>query len=175
MEGEVEGQSLTVEWAIDDDLSLVSISAFRTFEVDNSQDSDGSPVWVFGTVSGDDVENFTQELRLVGTAMDSRLDHVAGAYYMDEDIKNIYTTNILPTAGRLESRTDASAKNEIWAVFGEATYSLTDSLDLTLGLRYTEEEREMSRFDTTTIPALNRTTVLVLPDAGPKEYRRYVG
>lgn len=164
MQGEAEGHSLTVDWAINDDLSLVSISAFRKFEVDNAQDSDGSPLFLFHTISGDEVEDFTQELRLVGSAMDSRLDYVAGAYYMDEDIKEIYTVNILPSAGYTESGTTASAKNEIWALFGEATYGLTERLDLTLGLRYTEEDREMSRVDTLVIPALGRNTATRLPD-----------
>ena len=166
MDGKVEGHSLTVDWAINKDLSLVSISAFRKFEVDNSQDSDGSPVFVFDTISGDDVEDFTQELRLVGSAMDSRLDYVAGAYYMDEDIKEIYTVNIVPTYGYTASGTTASAKNEVWALFGEGTYALTERLDATLGLRYTKEDREMSRTDTLVIPAFGRNTATPLPDVG---------
>jgi len=164
MDGEADGHSLTVDWGIAEDLSLVSITAYRTFKVDNLADSDGTPEWVFHTGSGDDVEDFTQELRLVGSAMDSRLDYVVGAYYMDEDIKESYTINYLPRAGYLESGTYASAQNEIWAVFGEATYGLTERLDLTLGVRYTEEDREMSRTDTLIIPAAGTNNSTPLPD-----------
>jgi iron complex outermembrane receptor protein len=82
----------------------------------------------------------------------------------------LYTSNILPTAGYLVSGTYASAKNEIWAVFGEATYGLTNKLDATFGLRYTEEDKRMSRYDTLQIPAAGRDTVTVLPEAGPKTF-----
>lgn len=161
----VDGHSLTVNWGLNEDLTLVSISSFRTMDVDGSSDSDASPEFIFANRSGDEAETFTQEFRLVGSALDNRLEYVAGAFYMDEDITDVYNLNILPNLGLLESGTSGSARNEIWAVFGEGTYNLTDKLDLTLGVRYTDESREMSRVDIQNIPALNVSDRNALPDA----------
>jgi iron complex outermembrane receptor protein len=49
----------------------------------------------------------------------------------------------------LNGRTDFiyGQETESWAVYGQGTYSLTDSLDLTAGLRYTEDDREAFLFN----------------------------
>lgn len=142
---DIEGHGLNINWAITDSLSLVSITGLREFKVESFQDSDATPVLQGHVTSGDDYENLTQEFRLVGEALNSSLEYVLGAFYMDEDIKDTYqnldTTGI---AGGLSIRSGAEAKNEVWAVFGEGTYSLTEKLDLTFGLRYTEEDRSMT-------------------------------
>ena len=38
-------------------------------------------------------------------------------------------------------------ETESWAVYGQGTYSLTDALDLTAGLRYTEDDRDAFLFN----------------------------
>lgn len=164
-EATVEGHSLTANWDLSEDATLVSITALRRMDIDGSTDADGSPVFVFANRAGDEAETFTQEFRLVGTTLEQRLDYVVGAFYMHEDIKDVYNFNVLPTAGLLESGVIGSAKNKIWAVFGEGTYSLTDKLDLTVGVRYTDEHREMERTDILRIPALSMITATPLPDA----------
>lgn len=166
LDGEIEGHSLTLDWAINEDVSLVSITGLRMMEVDALSDSDGSPVFVLNNSAGDKMHTLSQELRLVGSAMDSRLEYVAGGFYMDEDIKDSYSANILPNFGYLESLTVADARNKVWAAFGQATYSLTERLDLTAGVRYTKENREMSRVDIRKIPAFGPPTVTPIGDAG---------
>lgn len=58
------------------------------------------------------------------------------------------------------SRSDVRSKN--YALFGQATYQITDQLSLTGGLRYTWDDLE---FTHTRAPAVNRTTGL--PATGP--------
>lgn len=161
----VEGHSLTANWDLDENTTLVSISALRRMEIDGSTDADASPEFIFANRAGDDAKTFTQEFRLVGSTLEQRLEYVVGAFYMHEDIKDVYNLNVLPNFGLLESGVTGSAKNKIWAVFGEGTYSLTNKLDLTLGLRYTDEDRQMSRTDIVNIPSLGSVTETVLPDA----------
>ncbi len=48
-------------------------------------------------------------------------------------------------AGRYTENVDVEGDYESWAVFADATYSLLDNLDLTLGIRYTEDEKEFGR------------------------------
>lgn len=161
----VDGHSLNINWDMNEDMTLVSISSLRRMEVDGSNDSDASPEFVFANRSGDEAETFTQELRLVGNGLGDRLKYVLGAFYMHEDIGEVYNINVLPNFGLLESGTSGSAKNKIWAVFGEGTYNFTEKFDLTFGLRYTDENREMSRVDIQNIPALGMYNRSPLPDA----------
>ncbi|MBD2857857.1 TonB-dependent receptor [Spongiibacter sp. KMU-158] len=51
-------------------------------------------------------------------------------------------TLILPLATIFANRSDL--ENESWAAFAQGTYSITDYLQLTLGARYTHEERKRS-------------------------------
>ncbi len=140
---DISGHAFTVNWELNENLSLVSITGYREFQVDSFQDSDATPILQGHVYSGDDYQNLTEELRLVGDAFDSKLEYVIGAFYMDEDIKDTYQ-NLESAAYGLSINSGASAKNEVWAVFGQGTYSLTEKLDLTFGLRYTQEDRSMS-------------------------------
>lgn len=48
-------------------------------------------------------------------------------------------------AGSYSEWIDIDGEYESWAVFGETTWSILDNLDLTLGIRYTEDDKEFSR------------------------------
>lgn len=173
-EATMGGHSLTLEWDLADTLQLVSITAVREAEIDAGADSDGSPVFVLHNFSGDEMETWTQELRLVGSALDERLDFVLGAFYMDEDIKETYSVPQIgigipwavasQTGFYFVSGNFAYGKNENWALFGEGTYALTDRLDLTLGVRYTKEDRTLGRYDETGVVAFG-TRIIPLPEA----------
>lgn len=163
MKADVDGHSLTANWDINDTLSLVSVTALRAFDVENTQDSDHLPITLLNNDSGDKVETLTQEIRLVGNTVNERLNYVVGAFYMDEDLQDVVTSLTLGSGTQL--LTNVTAQNDIWAVFGEATYDLTEKLDFTFGLRYTEEDKSMERLNTTILA--NGTRIpLQLPEAG---------
>lgn len=166
-EADVYGHSITAEWGINDNLTMVAITALRSVDNSSSADSDGAPLFRLSNKSGDDVETFTQELRFIGTSADENLDYTLGAFYMDETIDKAYTISFLihPSYGYTESGKEASAQNDVWAIFGETTYRLTDELELTVGLRYTKEDREMSRTDANFIPAASIDSTTTLPEA----------
>ncbi|HEY8385226.1 MAG TPA: TonB-dependent receptor [Porticoccaceae bacterium] len=138
---DAEGHSLTADFDLGDNLSLVSISAWREMENIGWGDSDGTPLAIRGSTQGSEHKMYTQELRLVGNAMADQLKYVIGAFYMSER-GDIYNGNILAAANDINI---ATFDNDIWALFAEGTYSLTERLDLTLGARYTEERREMAK------------------------------
>ena len=62
------------------------------------------------------------------------------------DLPRIYAngTEAL-AAGRYTENIDVEGDYDSWAVFGEMTYSILDNLDLTLGLRYTEDSKDFDR------------------------------
>lgn len=64
----------------------------------------------------------------------ARVSGLGGLYFFDADQSDVLQfTNSLP--GRFDDSTRTTA------VFGEATYALTESFDVTVGARYEEEER----------------------------------
>lgn len=161
----IEGHAVTAEWALNEDLSLLSITAFRDVDDESLTDIDSTPEFVFGNSSEDEVNTLTQEFRVIGTALDENLDYTGGLFYMDEDIDVANTTNLLPNAGGLASGVTVSARNKIWAIFGETAYRPNDKWELTAGIRYTEEDREMNRFDSTIAPAIGLNNVVYLDPA----------
>lgn len=104
------------------------------------------PVWVLGGLT--DLERTTQELRLTSTN-DGRLKWIAGVYYVDGTRDTTITIDVpgieafgFPPGQDFGTITDRLSHNRQiiderqFAAFGETTYALTHSLDLTLGLRY---------------------------------------
>ena len=135
----VTGHALTLSWDINDSLSLKSITANRKSELHEISDIDGSATNVFeaNTILGR-IEAFTQEFQLLGSG--DNYQFVAGLYYFDEDGADRISSTIL---GGATPTTSISTQNEAVAVFGQATWDLSESWSLTGGLRYTEENREM--------------------------------
>ena len=84
-------------------------------------------------------EVITQELRLASN--DTGPWHWSGGvFYKDAKLTNNSDLNLggfFPLSTRIEQT------SESWALFGEAGYAITDSLEVGLGLRYYEDEREV--------------------------------
>jgi len=99
----------------------------------------------------------TQEVRLSGKA--SRLQWVTGAFYSTserdygQNLPVIGFTNLsgIPTAGTKIANTDELFKSDLHyeydqlAVFGEATFSVNDRLDLTGGLRWYDFQEDRTQ------------------------------
>ena len=137
------GISAEVEWETDFG-TVTWIPAYRDSEAEYYGDNDWSAAPIFTIPKNNpneaNIESMTQELRIQGTAMDDRLDWLAGVYYSDEDIEElsrIYNGSL--TAG---AENDLYQEGESWAIFTHNIYQLTDDLSFTLGLRYTEEEKK---------------------------------
>jgi outer membrane receptor protein involved in Fe transport len=80
---EVEDLNLRVEWAINDSLTLTSITAGRSFESLEIFDADGTQAWWLEFAEDAEGDQFSQELRLVGTT--DRFTYIVGANYFEED------------------------------------------------------------------------------------------
>jgi outer membrane receptor protein involved in Fe transport len=91
----------------------------------------------------------TGEARM-STRFDGPLNGVFGVYYSDRNID--YTNDIVaanpatgrpdPSLGRVSSRSLADEMTDL-AIFGEATYQITDKLALTGGARWFDTERDL--------------------------------
>ncbi len=148
------GGSLKLDFNLTDTMTLTSISAYETVENRSLGDIDGGFGAVFlpemgpglilfpsATQDGlDDLEQITQEFRLASEASD-RLFWQTGVFWFDSDFSvQTFPFFVPPTTVRHE--------NTAWAVFGQVAYDITDAATLTAGVRYTDDDKDMTTPDT---------------------------
>lgn len=140
------GLRLTAEYAVTDQLTVKSITGYRK-NTDGywSRDFDHSPLEVATTVNDFNHKQFSQELQLLGTGFDDRLHWIFGLYYFGEKGRHIDVVQLpgpplwMPEVGVI--MVDAKVDNTSKAAFGQFTYDLTPRFHLTLGARYTDEQK----------------------------------
>ncbi len=135
---DVWGTSLRIEWVTESGLTLRSISAFRDLDAFWPGNSDHSPNPGAEAKNDFDHQQFTQEVQLLGTALDARLEWIAGGYFLDEDGTNLNVVHFPAVIFRSGGVFETEAK----AVFLQGTYDLTDAVEVTAGLRYTDERKK---------------------------------
>ena len=141
---DAEGGSVTLAWALDPDLTLKSITGYRHITWNIGIDLDGSPDHgeLLTVTDKQRQQQVTQEIQAVGTAMDSRLNYVAGLYYFYEDG---FVHDWVPFDGSLLAVQDSNLndlKTSSYAAYAHADYKLTDELAITLGARYSIDHKE---------------------------------
>lgn len=137
---ESRGMAGTLDWSISDSLDLKSITAYREIETTFGGDIDGSPLAINDTSFYMAQEQISQEFQLLGSLFDGAVEWVLGAYYFHEegdlDDYVVFGEGFVQILGPNEFDNDA------YAVFGHASYQFTDDWALTMGIRYTREEKE---------------------------------
>lgn len=135
-----------MDWA-----TLTSITAVQESDRQGNVDTDGEPSALLQSNNDDSFEGFSQELRLASNNEDG-LNWVVGLYYSDDEL-NYFRANYLNALfvpGGLfpivnSSRGyGATVESTTMAAFGEVTFDVTDKITLIAGLRFTEDEREVS-------------------------------
>jgi iron complex outermembrane receptor protein len=146
------GGALNLQWLFANNMTLTSITGYDTLENFQSADVDGGEVTfdfadigvpgkslfaVVATGDGlDDLEQITQEFRLAGQGQN--LFWQAGLYYFDEDFDLLNRDFSTPELSALVSQQTTS-----WAVFGQAEYELNDAWAVTVGGRWTDDEKDL--------------------------------
>jgi iron complex outermembrane receptor protein len=186
---QVDGHAFTLAWDINDSTMLKSISSYRELNQETHYNYGG----VFGiglaTIAPFeqiDQDQWSQEFQLVGSALDDRIEYVAGAYYYNENVSEIQppsgtvmelafvplvtsladlaapgavapfivTRNgalvTLPVGvpiqpGATYPGRDVSSETESAALYGQARWQATDKFGATLGLRYTNDQKDSQR------------------------------
>ncbi len=160
------GGSAKIDW----DLGIATLTSITAFEDASSLsrgDIDGGAGAVFlpgGSTPGfipfpadttdgiDDLDQFTQEIRLASNG-DNVFDWQVGFFYFDTDFQVSTVGPAFPPF------TTVSHENDSWAVFGQASYDLTDDLNITAGVRYTEDDRSFEALVLPPLVTVNPTSV----------------
>jgi len=87
----------------------------------------------------EDNEQTSFELRFA-TDLDGPLNGILGAYYFEEEIST--STVFAQNYGSPIQNYDNGA--ESWAIFGQGTFELTDTFRLNVGIRYTEDKKDVN-------------------------------
>ena len=153
------GVSAKVNWVINDQLELVSITAYRENEADWNMDSAGAPTFALIDDIFDETSQFSQEFRLLGN-MGEFWDFVAGFWFLREntdrtecfdrslDSDCTHATAVLNAAGDMVSSDESDFYNQdnetkSVAVFANFNLNFTEQWQLSLGARFTSEEKDI--------------------------------
>jgi len=139
-ETDIWGTNLNITWDINDELTLKSITAYRELDSEFARDGDHSPHRISQFYDDMTQDQFTQEVQLLGSSLGDRLNWIVGAYFFEEDGNNRNELDF--TVSRF--RSGGSFDNRSTAIFAQATFDVTDRLQVTGGLRYTDEKKKFT-------------------------------
>jgi len=128
--------------------TLTSITAYRAVTLNFRTPFFSNPVNPPAQIESTETDHekdkqFSQELRLAFGAFDDQLTGQVGVYYLNEDntrIEDLRQDFPAPAITGVATYPQI-VKGRSWAIFGQASYAITDTLSLTAGLRQTWERK----------------------------------
>lgn len=131
------GATLRAEWDLGF-ATLTSVTGFQDFERSFYIDTDATPLRQTDFIQNDAITQFSQELRLAGDT--DKLNWLVGAFYSSDDVD---TDNPGFLQDLFNTTTYSFGKQETQsaALFGNGEWTLSPTLSLVAGLRYTWEEK----------------------------------
>lgn len=151
LQSDLMGVTLTAEF---DNFTVTSLSAYTSYEVNDTFSGDQRPTERVSIENTEDYEQFYQEIRLNGSTDSGLLDYVAGLMYFTGDLNATQSFHAIAAAigPPVPAINPAVSRNEFQqsetdsvAAFGQVDYNFTDQVTLTLGARVTNEERTGSK------------------------------
>ncbi len=146
------GTSLRADWTFGQ-ITLTSITAYDSTEVVRTEDTDGSPNHLFEFTQENDLDQWSQELRLA-SGSEQVLRWITGFYWFFEE--SDYSTVVrrvpgnqnginrgdLPTSFSILPNTRVNQDTEVFSLYAQFDYDLQDDLTATVGVRWSREEKD---------------------------------
>jgi iron complex outermembrane recepter protein len=154
------GASGTIEWKLADGISAKSITAYRKVTGFWTRESDHSPASIIQTNSQWKQDQFSQEVQLLGDAFDKKLNWVIGGYYSDESGNHRDLVEIVDAV----FLSGAVLSGKSLAFFGQATYEMVENLNLTAGIRWTQDKKTFNNANQFVVEAGFLTGAPLNPD-----------
>ncbi|MET0985243.1 MAG: TonB-dependent receptor, partial [Steroidobacteraceae bacterium] len=143
------GGSVKITQELNNFGKLVSVSAYRDSEQQQHWDQSGAPFPLVPVDIKGPTKTFTQELQLLSQD-DSAVTWIAGLFYMHDESGYDPLKFTGPLAGLLSGGTasfiqsETEQKTDSYAAFAQVNWEIFDATHLTLGARYTIDEREIT-------------------------------
>lgn len=146
------GGSLKLDWVLGG-ATLTSITGYERWDTTSFGDNDYTPLEIARGHADAVSKQWSQELRLASNGS-GPFKWIAGLYYFNEKINSDTASATLPdgsvpalvgdTAPNAFSRTRYAHRAESGAAFANLGYDLTDTINLTVGGRFTRETKRLN-------------------------------
>jgi iron complex outermembrane receptor protein len=167
---DLDGYSVNLTTAIGD-VELTSITSYREHQYDSIRSTDASPLrWAY---DGDpeQVDRLAQEIRVAWST--TKTSFVLGVYYFDQTAANQSFIHLGEDLMALligvplfvEAGSDAVTDTTSYAGFANLTFTLSDRADMSIGVRYTRDEKEINYSQEDALGLLGGTFTLQAGDS----------
>lgn len=152
--------TFTAEYAWGEhDVTLVT--GYNSYEFEETCDCDFIDAVVFDADQNEEFDQVSQEIR-IASPVGETFEYIGGFFYQHSELDfrdgiNVPVNSILPPAlagatgglsallaGTSTQRT-FEQESDLWAIFAQVTWNLHDDWRLTVGGRYTDEQKDASR------------------------------
>lgn len=149
LEQETDFFSLQVDYDINDNFALTSVTGYVDLDQKELDIYDYN-VGLFGGVAQNIYESFSQEFRIVSN-LESDFNFMAGFYYQDVEQQfnafqyaaNIGLVSPDPVTGNgYDYNKNHLLEGKVFSAFLATYWDVTDTIEITAGLRYTDEEKD---------------------------------
>ena len=128
-----------------DRFTATSITGYREFDRYQPLDQGGSPAYIHEIRNWEDITSFTQEIRFASDDSWGPIDWIVGGFYSKDDNDFFSDTDFRDHAsfsGFFESGSDQETEGV--SAFAQVDWRMHEMFKLSLGIRYTDEDREFS-------------------------------
>lgn len=142
--------NLTVNWDVAGG-TLTNVFGIREHTNSTDADIDAQPIWVFHSDTSSEYKQMSNELRWNGLLMNDRANVTVGAFVFESDLIYDEDRNLLgvlladtPLAGRPAVTQNGGGVLDVSSLgfFASVDYDFTDQLQLSAGVRWTEETKD---------------------------------
>ncbi len=154
LDRETSNYTAKLEWELGNSMDFVSITSYYELEKFYTEDGDGIPIPIIEFTTQADFDSFSQEIRLSGDTDSFRW--VVGGFYLDMETDANVITRGAPVAGVAadfglvvddlvdpQVVQDYTLESTNWSVFGQGEWDLNDAFTLIVGLRWSQDDKEM--------------------------------
>ncbi|MBT3459986.1 MAG: TonB-dependent receptor, partial [Halieaceae bacterium] len=163
MDRDTTNLTARLDWALNDNLELVSITNYSATDKFYTEDGDGIPAPIIEFTTVADFSQLSQEIRL--SSEGETLRWTAGIYFLDMETDADVVTVGAPVGGvaaelgffdgagnnlAVNARVaqDYLLESQNWSVFGQVELDLSDRVTLIGGYRYSQDDKDLD-FTTT--------------------------
>jgi iron complex outermembrane receptor protein len=157
-----------------DGFDVVSITAFQKATMRTDWDQDGGPNRILDvSVDKADFRTLTQEIQLL-SPQGSKVKWILGAFFMSDRTGTVPPRGLGLVGSGVGGGIGFNGviKTKSYSVFGEATVPLTDSTNITGGLRWTRDERRISSFTAILDPTTFEVLTTIPNEDGAANYSK---
>ena len=142
-----QGISGVIEWKANENFTFKNILAYRDDETTTPIDFDSLPEVDLDVPGIYNNSQFSEEFQIIYES--DRLNGLVGFYYLDADALTQFdvvldlTADLLMLDG-INAYTSSDVGTKTWSIFGDFTYDVTDTVSISVGGRYTDDDRTIA-------------------------------